>query len=336
MRNVLLVVAVLITAILCRAGAAPADEGNPRPSSAGETERHEADVKGKGKVVAALVNGVAITMDAVEIMMKSLGTGTGQGLASGDEAGAVKKEALNQLILQELAYQKAKSEGLIVEEQEIDKVIANVREKLGDEGKYREFLDKEGISENELRMRVQKNILLKRIFTSAIRGNIAVPEDALKKEYEQDKEKYTTPEKIAVVDVVFFLRTDDADSLKKAEEILKKIQEDKDKNPSNLVTDGTFAVRDMDIKEGKETDIYNEARKLKVGELSGVFLSSGTFHIIKLKEYSPLKQFTFEEVKGGLERKYRAEVRKKRLLEWEAELKKNAKIEIMDTGKKKQ
>ncbi|MBI5099475.1 MAG: SurA N-terminal domain-containing protein [Nitrospirae bacterium] len=335
MRNVLLV-AALISVIFFHTGVAPADEGNPQSLSSGGAERQETDGKGHGKIVVALVNGVEITMESLEIMMKSLGTGKGPGTALPENIGAVKKEALNQLILQELAYQKAKSEGLTVEQEDIDKAIADMKRKLGDESKYREFLDKEGISEDELRQRIQKNLILKRIFTREILDKKAIPEEELKKEYEQDKEIYTKPEKIVVVDVVFFLRIDDADSLKKAEEILEKIHADKEKNPWNLVLDGTFVVRDLEIKEGgQEKEIYGEAKKLKAGELSGVFPSSGTFHIIKLKEYAPFKQFTFEEVKSGVERKYRAQAQKKRLLEWEAELKKNAKIEIIETGDKK-
>ncbi len=223
-----------------------------------------------------------------------------------------------------------------MEQQDIDNAIAGIKKKLGDEGKYREFLDKENISEAELQKRVQRNLLLKRIFIREILDKSTVSEEALKKEYEQDKDKYTKPEKIVVVDVVFFLSADDPESPKKAEETLKKIQADEEKNPWNLVLDGTFIVRDLEIKDSsQEEDIYKEAKKIKVGELSGVFLSSGTFHIIKLKEYAAFKQFTFEEVKNVIERKARAEAQKKRLQEWEAELKKDARIEIMETGENK-
>ena len=59
---------------------------------------------------------------------------------------------------------------------------------------------------------------------------------------------------------------------------------------------------------------------------------AGNFHVIRLKEYSPRKQFTFEEVKSRIEGKSKARALKKRLAEWEAELKKDAKIEIVETA----
>jgi parvulin-like peptidyl-prolyl isomerase len=317
MRKVLQVAAVLLTVILFLPDTTPA-----------------ADSKGQVKTVA-LVNGVEITKEAVEIMMKRLGKEKGYGSELQENPGDLHKEALNQLILQELAYQKALSDGLTVEQKDVDNVIADIKKKLGDEGKYMELLDKEKISEAEFQKRVQRNLVLTRffnIFKREINVKATVSEEELKNEYEKDKDKYTKPEKMVVVDVVFFLNPDDADSLKKAEEILEKIHTDTEKDPWNLVLNGTFIVRDLEMKDGsQEEEIYNQAKKINVGELSGVFLSSGTFHIIKLKEYTAFKQFTFEDVKNVIERKAKAEAQKKRLEEWEAELKKDARIEIMET-----
>lgn len=296
-----------------------------------------ADREGPKQTIAALVNGVEITEGAVETMMTSLVKGKLPGADVQENPEDLHKEALNQLIMQELAYQKALSDGVTVNQKDVDDAIAGIKKKLGGEEKYREFLDKEKISETEMQNRVQRNLVLSQFFNTLKREiyvNSAVSEEELKSEYEKDKERYTRPEKIVVVDVVFFLNPNDADSLKKANEILVKIQTDKEKNPWNLVLDGTFIVRDLEMKDGiQEKEIYNQAKKIKVGELSGVFLSSGTLHIIKLKEYTPFKQYTFEEVKSVVDRKARGEAQKKFLDAWEAELKKNARIEIMDSGK---
>lgn len=336
MKKVLRLAVVLLSIILFLPNITQSAEGDPQSLSSVEAQKPEAEGKGQGQTVAALVNGVEITKEAVEIMIKSLGKGQGHGPALHENPADFHKEALNQLILQELTYQKAISEGLTLGQQDVDDAIAGIKKKLGDEGKYREFLDKENISEAELQKRIKRNLLLKRIFKREILDKSTISEEALKKVYEQDKDKYTKPEKTVVVDVVFFLNPDDAGSLKTAGEVLNKINADPEKNPWNLVLDGSFIVRDLEVKDSsQEEDIYKEAKKIKVGELSGVFLSSGTFHIIKLKEYTAFKQFTFEEVKNVIERKAKAEAQKKRLQEWEAELKKGARIEIMETGENK-
>jgi len=336
MTRILKTTAVFLFVIFLLQGTGLAAEGAPENLSSTEAKRAETDREIPKQTVAAVVNGVEITEEAVETMMKSLAKGKLPGAELEENPGDLHKEALNQLILQELSYQKALSDGMTVDQKDVDNAIASIKKKLGGEGKYSEFLDKEKISDDEMRNRIQRNLVLSQFFNKLKREiyvNTDVSDEKLKNEYEEDKEKYTRPEKIVVVDVVFFLNPNNADSPKKAEEILKRIQMDKEKDPWNLDLDGTFIVRDLEMKDGvHEEEIYNQAKKLKVGELSGVFLSSGTLHIIKLKEYTPFKQYTFKEVKSVVDRKARGEAQKKFLEAWEAELKKNARIEIMGTG----
>ena len=118
--------------------------------------------------------------------------------------------------------------------------------------------------------------------------------------------------------------------MKKANEILAKINADKDKNPLNVAPDGTFIVRSQDIDKEKEPALYAAARKLKEGELSGVITTPDGIHIMQLSHYTPEKQTPYEEVKGPLKQKLLAAAQIKRFQDWEQELKKDAKIEIMD------
>jgi len=285
---------------------------------------------GKEKIVAARVNGVEITTESVTIMMNSPGMKRGHETASSKGIEEAKRAALDQLILQELAYQKAKSEGWTVDPKEIDDAMIHMGRKPGGGGESRDITEKDRIPEEELRKRIERNLTVRRIITREVRNKVSVSEEDVRKEYEREKESYARPEKTVVVDVVFFLEPGEADSRVKAEETLKKINEDKEKNPWNLVSGGDFAVREMEVSEGQEKEVYEAAKNLKVGELSGVFAAGGNLHIIRLKEYSPFKQFTFEEVKGRIEADMRSRALKKRLAEWEAELKQGAKIEIME------
>jgi parvulin-like peptidyl-prolyl isomerase len=317
------VVAALASLCLCFAGVADAVEGSPTASMAGG---------GDGKTVVARVNGVGITEESLAVMMNSPGKKKGHGQASPASPEETRTEALNQLILQELAYQKAKSEGLGMEPKEVDGVLEEMRRKSGSEEKFKEQLEKERITEGELRNRIERNFAIRRIFTREIQNKVSVPKEEIRQEYEKEKEKYARPEKIAVIDVVFFLDPGAAGSRKKAEEILGKIHEDKEKDPWNLASDTAYAVREMEIKGGQGRELYEAAKKLNVGELSDVFDAEETLHIIKLVEYTPRRQSTFEEVKGKLEAGLRFKAMKKRMEEWGVELRRNANIEIVETG----
>lgn len=281
------------------------------------------------KIIVARVNGAAITMEALVRVMNRIGAKKGRPAADAKEAEEVRKEALNRLILLELAYQRAKAEGLTVPQANIDKAISNVRENTGDEEGYRKFLQEEGVTEEELRQQVEVSLTVELLYAREVLGKVVVPEEEMKKEYEQMKDRFLKPEQVSVVDIFFLKKDDDKETGKKAEEVLGKLSADKD--PWKLVLDGSFIVRNLNINKGKHKEIYEEARKMKAGELSGIIKASDGLHIVKLKEYSPERFFTFEEAKGSIEGKMRFKAQEKRLHEWEDELKKDAKIEIIET-----
>lgn len=299
-------------------------------SEKGAVKTGQMETTGK---VAARVNGVDIPMASVIAMTNRINARKAEGAQqSAEDARRSRKEALDRLIFQELAYQKAKAEGLTAEPSNVDTVITNLKNKLGSEEEYKKFLEGEAWTEKELRAQIERGIIIERIFAKEVYDNVSIPEGEIRKEYEKEKEHYFRPEKIVVDDIVFFLDTKDKDSMRKAEEIIKKVKREKNKDPLKLTPDGTFVVREMEIKKEKEKELYEAAKKLKVGGLSGVVITPDSLHVIKLTEYTPAKQFALDEVKVSVEAKLRVKVQQKRLREWEAALRKDAKIEIMENG----
>lgn len=116
---------------------------------------------------------------------------------------------------------------------------------------------------------------------------------------------------------------------KKAEEVLKEIQDEKDQNAWKLSLDGTFIVRVYDINKDRDKELYAAAKKLKEGQLSGIIKTAKALHIIKIKTYAPERQLTLEEVRGNIENALRVPAQDRRMLEWEQELRQDAKIEIV-------
>jgi len=281
---------------------------------------------------AAKVNGVVITNESVIRQMKSM-------LAQKERKEApeeLRKKALDSLIFQELAWQKAKADGLTADKKTIDEAIEKVKTSYGGESGFKTFLEEESLTEEGLREMLIKSYTLKLITAREITEKVTVTEDELKQAFEKEKEKHLEPERVSVVDVIFFLKMDDADSLRKVEEVLKKINDDKERDPMRLVSDGMFIVRDVDLNKEKEPELFEAAKKLKEGELSGVIRTSDSLHLLKLKEYRPERQKTLDEVKRAIDVRLIGEARKKRLQEFEAELKKGAEIEIIDVqGSKK-
>jgi len=300
---------------------------------AGPAIRGLADDGGPGKTgpegarsrVAAKVNGAEIPEKSVTMTMNRMHAGMGRGHAAPEATEEMRKRALNLLILQELAWQKA---GGKVDREPVDGKIASMKARAGGEEEYRKMLEREGLTESEAVGIVEKGIVFDRMLEQEVLGKATVSEEDLRKEYEKEKERFHTPEKVEVVDVVFFLETGEKESMRKAEEIRRRIADEEGNNPLRLVPDGTFIVREVEVRKEKEARLYEEAKKLKVDELSGVVTTPDSLHIVQLKKITPEKQYAFDQVKGSLEGNLKREAVQKRMQEWEAELKRGATIEI--------
>ncbi len=284
------------------------------------------------KIIVATVNSAPITMDSLIRMMNRMDL-KNHGDPAPDYMEKTQKAALDRLILQELAYQKAKAMGIAVKQKNIDDSIANLKGNMGGETAYEQFLKQQALSEAELRAQVERSLSIEQIVAKEVYQKAAIPQEELQNAYEKEKARYVAPEKVKITDVIVFVKTDEQAARKKTGELLKKIQADKDRNPWNLVLDGTFLVRNIDLKKEKEKQrqLYEAAIRMKPGNLSKIMKNDEGFHIVKLLEYSPERQMTFDEIKGSLEGNLRVTAQQKRMDEWTIELKKDAKIEMKDS-----
>ena len=288
------------------------------------------DSIGNENLIIAKVNGAEISSSAhskTEELIRE------QKLQAGRDSkdSEVRKEAIDRLILQELIFQKARQLGMKAEEEKIELYIKKMKEGAGSEEAYREFLSREKFSEKDLRNEAERILLIQSLYDKEVSSGVVISEEQMRAEYEREKDKFVIPEKIVLDDVLFFLDPEESSSVIKAEEILKVLR-DGMKDPSELESDGTFAVRELANPVGIDFPLREEARKLSEGQLSGVIKAGGSIHIIKLKTYSQKKQFGFDDVKQMIENNLKAEARKKRMEEWKSELKKDARIEILMKG----
>jgi parvulin-like peptidyl-prolyl isomerase len=346
MREVILTVVLVLLSALTLPGsalaeekelksAAPAATGQQNAASAGENKQPiKLSAEEAAKVVAARVNGVDIMLDSVIRMAAQLNaqveaTHNPHGTQEAPSIEKLQEEALNRLILQELAYQRSKTAGIVVEQSAIDESLKTIKERAGGEDPFKQLLANERMTEDALRGQIAKNIAIERIYAREVLDKpISIPEDKMEAEYEKNKSKFVQQEKISIVDVVLFMDAADKESAAKAENILKKIKENND-DPTKLVQDGTFVVRDYEPHKDTDKELIEAAEKLKPGDISGIIKTSDGMHIIKLKDYQPEKQYSYDEVKPLIERKLIADEQSLKAKEWFEGLKKDAKIELL-------
>ncbi len=310
--------------------AEPASPPPPPPVAAAENKAAEQKKEESGqdeakKIIVAKVNGTALTMDQLVDMMNRLPEKS-DGPETLDER---KLRALDALVLRELAYQRAIAQGLVADPPKVEIAFKNFQDNIGGSEEYANYLAKRNMTESGHRAEIERELTIDLIHTREVTEKIIIPEEDLKREYEKEKKYYITVEKTKVIDV-FLIKNEGKISEKKAKELLKTIKADPDKDPWKLVLDGTFIVRHLSAHKERDKAIYEAAKKMKPGELSGpVRDSKGSLHIIKLVEYIPERPLTYDEAKSILEEKMKVPFQDKKTQEWEQGLKKDAKIELM-------
>jgi len=319
------------------------DTGKPLQSSGALTEQPAAQEsggkaiahaeRGSKKIIVARVNGVGINMRSLINLMNTMSARQGKAERTTEEKNTLRKKGLDRLIFEELAYQEATADGIKADPAEVEKDLQDLKIKLGGPEGFKEQLERDDATEEEVRAEIARTKVLQRIFEKEIYNKVTVSDDDIKRAYEKGKkEKFTIPEKVVVDDIVFFLDTEKEESMQKAQKVLMMIKNGPDKDPRKLVPDGTFIVKEGELIRKAEPQLYDEAKKLKPGELSGVIRGSDSLHILKLEQYTPERQLSMEEMKGYIEAELRSAAQVNRLHEWEKELKKGAAIEIFDTG----
>src|SRR5574341_357048 len=303
------------TGIISGCATAPQSARPAAPTQAAS----DTDVK---KIIVAKVNSAALNMDAYIDTLNSLPDKSGP-----ETLEERKMRALDALVLKELAYQRALSQGLVADPAQVEIAFVNFKDSLGGSEAYQEVLAKKNTTDTGIRSGIEREMTINLIHKREVMDRIIIPDEDLRKEYEKEKKYYITVEKTKVIDV-FLLKDEGKVSQKKAKELLKKIKADPNKDPWKLTLDGTFIVRHLSAHKERDKAIYEAGKTMKPGGLSGVIRdSAGLLHIIKLIEYIPERPLTWDELKPILEEKMKAGREEKRTQEWEQELRTGAKIE---------
>ena len=170
----LLTAAISITILSCKKKEPAAPP--PTPEQKARIEETKKSVEAAKKVFAARVNGVEITMlDLVREMNK-----VAPKYVKGSEKAApamtakIRKEALDNLIFNELAVQEAVRQGMKVSPEKINTVVELMKKQMGSKEAYQAYLDSLGITEDGLRKRIERSHLIEMVTAKEIYQKIKI------------------------------------------------------------------------------------------------------------------------------------------------------------------
>jgi len=238
-------------------------------------------------------------------------------------------DLLDELIYEELAFQKAKERGLRADERSINNTLIELKMNLGEKG-FEDYMKKNNLSEEKLRYLIERKILIEMLYVEEVIKKVIISEEDIIKEYEIQKKRFRLPERIIVVDVKFLLKPDATGSIEKALALRHKIINELNGDVWRLIQDGTFIVSQIRLNKEKQKELYDVARGLKIGEISDIIKVSDGIHIIKLIEHEEERYPTLDEMRFFLEGQLYPSAVKKREKEWREELRKGASIKVYE------
>jgi parvulin-like peptidyl-prolyl isomerase len=236
-------------------------------------------------------------------------------------------KAIDELIDRELRYQDAKAQGIKIEKEKIDAQLEKFKKRFKSEQDYKAALEKEKVSEDQVRARIEKELLAQAAYTRNVTEKAKISDADLKEYYEKNTAKFKEPESVKLS----IISTKDEN---KAKDILAKIKQgDNFSELAYNLSEDSYRVKSGDIgyiHRGRMLPEIDEvAFKLKVGEVSDIIKAQDNYFIVKVEDRKPEHQMTFEETKDRLRKDLESERANELYQKWIESLRSKAKIEVL-------
>ncbi|MEW6520638.1 MAG: peptidylprolyl isomerase [Thermodesulfobacteriota bacterium] len=338
------VMAIFLGAVLL---AAPVMASTPAPAPAAslsseqaagvglekqERENNRRKAAEARKEIVARVNGAEITMYDLLGMMNRVAGAFYRDVREPSEAltREIRQQALDRLIFEELAVKEAEKQGIRPKAERTREVIANLRSSYGSEEGFAGYLADIGLTEEQLRARIDRGQLLEGITGREVYQKQVRDPEAVEKLYQEYKEagKLRKAENYQIKEILVMAGQNEQATRATAERLQTQLSGN-NHDFSKLVLDGTFIVRRLQVNKDKHPAIFAAMQGMEIGEFSGVVQDGDTFHIFEVLAKDPARDLTEEEARTMLEDRLAPSFQEKRRAEWMGELRRDAKVEIL-------
>lgn len=245
----------------------------------------------------ASVNNTRITEKAVDTRISIFKLFYGPSIDTPE----IREKLLDQLIDEALLAQEGLKLKVSVSKDELNKEFSTFKEQMefqfGGKEQATAELKKINVTDNDLRAFIETYMLMQNVYKK-ITEKVTVPDQDLAKFYEERKNDFVQEEKVRARHIL-------VETKQQADKILSEIKAGKDF--AELAKEHSTCPSSQQggdlsyFGRGEMDETFEKAAfALQVGQVSGVVQTRFGFHIIKVEERSPMKQLTFDEVKGEI------------------------------------
>jgi peptidyl-prolyl cis-trans isomerase SurA len=249
--------------------------------------------------IAAVVNDDIILRSEVDEKMFILDAQNQLAGKDSTQIAQIRSDVLNRLIEERLVVQRAKSQGITVDDsevtQQVDQAMAKVKSQFPTEEDFQDALKKEGITLTMLRERyesdIRQELLAQKVVGREIRSKVEVTSDQVQKYYDEHKDDLPQkPDEVHLAHIVIYpvdpakdqAALDKIQAARKRivggesfETVAREVSDDPSSGNGGLLP-GWYQPGDLD------PDFEAAAESLQVGELSEPVRTQYGYHLIEV------------------------------------------------------
>jgi len=268
--------------------------------------------KGDKDGVLATVDGVKITRGKVEERISAMLGARAETLPPEQQhkiREQLGRNVLDNLIVEALLTKALEKENVMVSDTEIDKVLTRLKESLPADVKFEDYLTQLGMTENEMRQTVTKNLRIQKLVEQQL-ASVSPPVNAdIEAYYATHSEEFEMPERVDVRHIFIAVGPEDtqetkAQKMKQAEKIREQVTASQGKDFEKVAAEvsdcpskakgGKLGI----LSRGQAVKPFEDAAfNQKVGEVGPVVETQFGYHVIEVLDHMDASKAPLSEVK---------------------------------------
>lgn len=323
-------------------GQAPAGQAQPPGSPpAGQTPPAQAGPpitpSGPADQVVAKVNGTSITRGELDFAVQNVTTD--QRIATPpDQHVEIRKKVLEELIDQELLFQRATASKVTATDAEFADAISKVRGNFPDEKAFTEQLAKDGLTPTTVEHMVRHRLVITKYVRTNVVDPIKVTPEEEQKFYEANKEQLKHAEQVRASHILRTAKADAPPAEKEAQKAKAMEALARAKKGEDFAVLAREYSEDGSKEQGGDLGFFDKASMvapfgdaafaLKPGEISGVVETPFGYHVIKQTDRRGAGTVPMAEVKDQIDQRIKSQKIQAELEKLRSSLRGGAKIEV--------
>ena len=318
-------------------GAVVLISANPIKVWAHSGHKHD-ELKIKLPKVVAQVNGENISGDVISRELKKAAQQykkRGMPLNADQEKSAAKK-LIDDEIGRTLLVLQAKESGISITKEMMEKRIKEVKAKFRSDAIFEHKLADQGLTLDQYKAELETDLYMDQIIKKEIEPKIQVPEKEALDYYEENKNKFTSPEKVRAS--IILLKFNPSKGKAGEQKILKKFESilDQLRNGTDFAAMAKKFSQDSLADKGGDLGFFtrkqmlpafsDRAFKMKTGEISDIFRTGHGFHVLKVTDKKSAGTSPFAQEKEKIKTFLRQKKSSKATQDYIEVLKQQAKI----------